>query len=534
MPAVGAVERARELCAQGAWLEAYEALSSANALDVEELALLSTCCYMLGSDDEYAATLERIHQLQLDAGDALAAARTGFWLVMHLLLDGQIGQATGWLARAERLVGDADCVERGYLLMPAAFRRRGAGDLEGGAAIAAEAAAIGLRFGDRDLFGLATHAHGHFLVRAGRVVEGLELLDEAMVAVTSGELSPIASGVVYCGVIMGCQAAFEPRRAAEWTAALARWCARQPEMVAFTGRCHVHRAEIMQLKGEWAEALEEAECAARRAQTSNHREALGEAAYVQGEVHRLRGALGAAEESYRTASGYGREPYPGLALLRLEQGRVDAALTAIRRVLGATTLVFDRVRLLPACAEILLAAGDVEGARGACEELAQIAAAYEVGVLGAVVAQTQGAVSLAAGDPSGALVALRLAWRVWDEVQAPYEAARARALMGAACRALGDEDAAALELDAARRAFAELGAARDLARLDGDGPTHGLTARELEVLRLVAAGHTNKAIAASLVLSERTVDRHVSNIFAKLSVSSRSAATAYAYEHQLV
>jgi DNA-binding CsgD family transcriptional regulator len=532
MPATADLDRARALCREGAWQAAYDALCGAT--DVEELSLLSTCCYMLGRDEEYAATLERTHQLQLDAGDSLGAARTTFWLVMHLFLDGQIGQATGWLARGERLVGDTDCVERGYLLMPQAFRRRAGGDVEGGAALAAQAAAIGLRFADRELFGLATHAQGHFLVRAGRVAEGLELLDEAMVAVTAGELGPIASGVVYCGVIMGCQAAFEPRRAAEWTAALARWCERQPDMVAFTGRCHVHRAEIMQLKGEWSAALEEAECAARRAQTTNHREALGEAAYVQGEVHRLRGAFGAAEEAYRKASGHGREPYPGLALLRLEQGRVDAALTAIRRVLGATTMVVDRVRLLPAYAELLLAAGDVDGARAACEELAQIAASYEVGVLGAVVAQTRGMVALAAGDPSGALVALRDAWRVWDEVQAPYEAARVRALLGAACRALGDEDAAALELDAARRAFVELGAARDLSRLDGDDASHGLTARELEVLRLITAGHTNKAIAAALVLSERTVDRHVSNIFAKLAVSSRAAATAYAYEHQLV
>jgi len=534
MPAVGAVEQARDLYAQGAWAAAYDALSSAEALDVADLLLLSTCCYMLGRDDEYVATLERAHQRQLDAGDDLAAARSAFWLVMFLLLEGQVGQATGWLARAERLVGDTDCVERGYLLVPSFFRQRAAGNLEGAAATAAEGAAIGLRFGERDLYGLATHARGHILVRAGRVEEGLECLDEAMVAVTAGELSPIASGVVYCGVIMGCQAAFEPRRAAEWTAALARWCERQPDMVAFSGRCHVHRAEIMQLKGDWSEALEEAECATRRAQIGNHQGALGEAAYVQGEVHRLRGALGEAEEAYRKASGYGREPHPGLALLRLEQGRVDAALAAIRRVLGAATMTVERARLLPAYVEILLAAGDVDGARAACEELAQIAAAYEVGILGAVVDQTRGAVALAAGEPAEALVALRQAWRVWDEVRAPYEAARVRALMGTACRALGDDDAAALELEAACQAFADLGAARDLARLRGGGASHGLTARELEVLRLVAAGHTNKAIAAELVLSERTVDRHVSNIFAKLAVSSRAAATAYAYEHQLV
>jgi DNA-binding CsgD family transcriptional regulator len=534
MPAVDTLERARALYAQGAWQQAYDALSAAEPLDPDDLLLLSTTCYMLGRDEEHVATLQRAHQLQLDAGEPLRAAGTAFWIVMALMLDtGQVGQATGWLARAQRLVGEADCVQRGYMLLPLAFQRRAAGDYDAAAALAGEAAAIALRFGDRDLFALATHAQGHILVRAGRVVEGLALLDEAMVAVTAGELSPMATGVVYCGVIMGCQAAFEPRRAQEWTEALARWCERQPEMVAFTGRCHVHRAEIMQLKGAWSQALEEAECAARRAATTNHREALGEAAYVQGEVHRLRGELAAAEDAYRRASGHGREPYPGLALLRLAQGRVDAALTAIRRVLGATTVAVERVRLLPAYVEVLLASGDVDGARAACDELAQVAASYEVGVLGAVVAQTRGAVALAAGDAATALVVLRDAWRVWDEVQAPYEAARVRTLMSAACRALGDEDAAALELDAARRAFVELGAAPDVARLHG-APSHGLTARELEVLRLVAAGRTNKAVAAELVLSERTVDRHVSNIFAKLGVSSRAAATAYAYEHQLV
>src|SRR5919197_890793 len=441
MPTVGAVEQARELCAQGAWRAAYDALSGVG--DADGLSLRATACYMLGRDEEYAATLERLHQVQLDAGDRLAAARTGFWLVMHLMLDGQLGRATGWLARAERLVGDDDCVERGYLLMPAAFRRRATGDPEGAAAIMADAAAIGLRFGDRELFGLATHAQGHILVRAGRVAEGLALLDEAM--------------------------------------------------VAFSGRCHAHRAEIMQLKGDWSDALEEARCAARRAAVGQHRGALGDAAYVQGEGHRPRGGFGAAEEAYREASGYGREPYPGLALLRLEQGRVDAAVAAIRRELGVTTAPAERARLLPACAEITLAAGDVEGARAACEELAGIAVAYEGGMLSAIVAQTEGAVALAAGDPGGALASLRWARRVWDDVQAPYEAARVRALMGVAYRALGDEDAAALELDAARRAFAQLGAARDLARLDGDaGTTHGLTARELEVLRLVDRGGPKK------------------------------------------
>jgi DNA-binding CsgD family transcriptional regulator len=296
-------------------------------------------------------------------------------------------------------------------------------------------------------------------------------------------------------------------------------------MVAFSGRCHVHRAEIMQLKGAWSDALEEARSAARRAALGNYRAGLGDAAYVQGEVHRLRGGFAAAEAAYREASGHGREPQPGLALLRLAQGNTGAAAAP------------ERARLLPACAEIMLAAGDVEAARDACEELARIATGHEIGVLRTIAAQTQGAVELASGDPGAALVALRAAWRVWEEIEAPYEAARVRALMGAACRALGDHDAAALELEAARRAFVALGAGTDAARVEalaGAGESHGLTARELEVLRLVAAGRTNKAVAAELVLSERTVDRHVSNIFTKLGVSSRAAATAYAYEHQLL
>ena len=539
MPAVGVNERARALCAQGAWSAAYEALSDADAaapLEVDDLELLATSAYMLGRDEEYSQRLERAHQLHLDAGEPLRAARTAFWNGMDLVMRGETGRGSGWLGRAQRLV-DAEseaCAERGYLLVPLAFQRENAGDLDGAIAAVSEATTIAERFGDRTLFAIAVNVHGHFLVRAGRVAEGLGLLDEAMVALTTGELSPIARGIVYCSVISGCHEAFEPRRAQEWTDALARWCEGQPDMVAFSGRCHVHRAEIMQLKGAWSEALEEARCAERRAARGKHRNALAEAAYVQGEVYRLRGALGAAEEAYRDASRYGREPQPGLALLRLSQGKVEAAATAIRRVLDETSAPPERARLLSACAEIMVAAGDLDAARSASDELAEIAAGYEVGILGAIVAQTQGAVELAAGEARAALPALRRAWRVWEEIEAPYEAARVRELMGAACRALGDEDAAALELEAARRAFAELGAALDVARLGGRDSTHGLTARELEVLRLVAAGRTNKTIAAELVLSERTVDRHVSNIFAKLGVSSRTAATAFAYEHELV
>ncbi|HSL01134.1 MAG TPA: helix-turn-helix transcriptional regulator [Rubrobacteraceae bacterium] len=538
------LRRGRESYARRAWRDAYESLSRADQsapLGAEDLELLATSAYMLGRDDDLSA-LERAHHLHLDAGETLRAARCALWVGMHLSVRREMGRATGWLGRAQRLVQreERDCVEQGYLLFPTMFQHEAAGDYEAAAATAADAAEIGERFGDADLFALAVQAQGILLVQLGRVVEGLGLLDEAMVAVTAGELSPIVSGMVYCGVIKGCQDAYELRRAREWTAALTQWCEQQPDMVSFTGTCLVHRAEIMQLHGAWRDALEEAQLAGERCAQAMNRTAAAQAFYRQGEVHRLQGEFAAAEEAYREASRGGCEPQPGLALLRLAQGKGDAAAAAIRRVVGERTEPVERARLLPAYVEIMLDVGDVEEARGACRELGEISAVYGSSMLDAMFAHARGAVDLAQGDARGALLALRHAWQVWQELEVPYEAARVRVLLGLACRTLGDDDTAAMELDAARGVFAQLGAAPDLARVDSlarsaaSADAHGLTARELQVLRLVAAGKTNKAIAVELVLSERTVDRHVSNIFTKLGVSSRAAATAYAYEHQLV
>jgi DNA-binding CsgD family transcriptional regulator len=311
-------------------------------------------------------------------------------------------------------------------------------------------------------------------------------------------------------------------------------------MVAFTGRCLVHRTEILGLRGAWMEALEEARRAVERCLEAQNRRAAGQAAYLQGDLHRLQGSFAAAEQAYREASGHGREPQPGLALLRLAQGNTDAASAAIQRALGETPDRPARAALLPAAVEIALAAGDTEATRSACLELEEIAAAYEAGLLNAAVLYAKGAMDLAHGDPEPALVLLRRASQSWQELDAPYEAARARVLVAQACLALGDDEAAMMEREAARDVFATLGAAPDIASIDaqagraGSHAPHGLSARELEVLRLVAAGQTNKSIAAELVLSERTVERHVSNIFAKLNVSSRAAATAFAYEHKIL
>jgi DNA-binding CsgD family transcriptional regulator len=320
---------------------------------------------------------------------------------------------------------------------------------------------------------------------------------------------------------------------------LSNWCERQPDLVAFTGRCRVHRAEIMQLGGSWTEALVEARRAHERCLLGRNEPAAGEAAYRQGEIHRLRGDHEKAERAFEEASRRGREPQPGLALLRMSQGQRAPALAAIRRAVAEADRPVERVALLPSCIEIMLAADQLEEARSALADFARSIDARECPAHAASLAQAQGATALASCDPSEALPVLRRAARAWQELDAPYDVARARELVGLACSAVGDAEGSALELEAARLTYEELGAATDLARLDalrreGAKPTHGLSARELEVLRMVVAGRTNKAIAAELVVSVRTVDRHVSNIFAKLRVSSRAAATTYAHEHGLV
>ena len=539
------LERGRESYSRRAWLDAYTSLSQADeatTLGAEDLELLATSASMVGRMDDYLTLLERAHHAHLDAGEGLRAARAGFWIGMNLAIRGEIGPAGGWFGRVQRLVEreGRDCVEQGYLLVPVSFQHQGMGDYEAAFAAAAGAAEIGERFGDADLFAAAMHFQGLIRIKQGRVEEGLGLLDEAMVSVTAGEVSPVMTGVVYCGVIACCEEAFEPGRAREWTNALTRWCEQQPQMVAFTGRCLAHRAGIMQLHGAWRDALDEARLARDRCEQAMNLAATGQALYQQGELLRLQGDFAAAEQAYRDANRFGREPQPGLALLRLGQGDVGAAAAAIRRAVGETTEPLRRAGLLPAYAEIMLAVGDVEEARSACRELTDIAAASERPMLGAIAAHIQGAVELAEGDARAALVSLRHAWQVWQKLEAPYEAARARVLVGLACRALGDEDSAALELEAARGAFDQLGAAPDLARvgsltaLPAAADTHGLSPRELEVLRLVAAGKTNREVASILVVSEHTVARHVQNIFTKLGVSSRTAATAFAFERDLV
>jgi DNA-binding CsgD family transcriptional regulator len=545
MADAAALERGREAYSTFAWQEACDSLSRADQAEPlagEDLELLATSVFMLGREEEWMQILERACQRHSDAGDLLPAARCAFWIGTQLAIRGDMGPATGWLGRAQRLVerDGSECVEQAYMLLPVAFQHEAAGDYEGAAATAAAAVEAGERFGDPDLFALAVHVQGEMVVRDGRVREGLGLLDEAMVAVTAGGVSPIVTGIVYCGVILACEEVYEVRRAQEWTAALTRWCGQQPDLVAFTGRCLVHRAQLMQLHGAWRAALEEAERAGQRFEAAMNRGAAAKGCYLRGEVHRLRGEFAQADDAYREASQHGFDAQPGWALLQLARGNAEAAAAAIRRVLGETTEPLRRAGLLPAYVAILVSVGDVDEARSASGELGELAAEYESALLHAMGAQARGTVELAAGDPGVALVSLREALRAWLELEAPHEAACTRVLVGKACQALGDRDAFALELEAARNVFEELGAAPDLARVDKltgrveTNARHGLTPRELQVLRLVATGKSNREIAGSLVISEHTVARHVQNIFTKLGVPSRTAAGAFAFEHDLV
>jgi DNA-binding NarL/FixJ family response regulator len=527
------------------WADTYRSLSladEAGALSAEDLELLAAAAYLLGHVDECRLALQRAHQMHVAGAAAARAARCLFWVAFTLQLEGNLAPASGWLARAGRLAETAppDCAEHGLLMLPAGIQADATGDHASAEAAFAQAAQIGARAGDADLRTLALHFQGRALVALGRPGEGVALLDEAMVAVVAGEVWPPVAGNIYCSMIDACLEMFDLRRAHEWTNALTTWWERQPDLTTFTGQCLIHRAEILQLHGAWPDALDAARRARERLVQAADKYATGAAFYREAELYRVRGELLAAAEAYREASAWGHPGQPGLALLWLAEGKVPAAERAIRRVVAETVDRLGRAKLLPAAVEVLLAAGDVGAARQAAVELVEIAHAYEAPALQAWADHSLGAVLLAEGDGRNALTVLRLAWAAWRELDARYEAARVRVMIAMGCSLLGDEESASLELDAVRKAFGDLGAGPDLARVEHliherpDPTEHGLSPRELQVLRLLATGRTNHAIAADLVIADKTVDRHVTNIFAKLGVSSRAAATAHAYEHHLL
>ena len=526
-----------------AWKESLEALTAADRaapLESGDLERLAIAGYLLRRDETAADVLARAHHEALRNGDDVRAARAAFWLGFALISGGEMARGGGWLSRAEHLLeGRPETVEHGYVLLPVAIGSLEAGDWSIARDTFDRVGSFGERYDDADLATLARLGRGQALIGAGETANGVSLFDEAMVAVTAGEVSPLVSGIVYCAVIEGCHRIFDLRRAREWTLALDRWVGAQPDLVMFRGQCLLFRAQLLLLNGAWRAAADEARRAHEWLVGPPPEAEVGEALYQQGELHRLAGRSADAEAAYRAASRAGRQPEPGLALLRLGQGRIDAAAASLRRMLDETPDRLARPRLLGAYVDAMLAKGDVEAARAAAEELGAIASETGAPLLQALAARADGTVRLAGGDAQGSLGALRRAWAAWQDLDAPYEAAQVRLLIGRSCRALGDEDTARMDFEAAAEVFRTLGARPGIAEADalmraaGSAPG-GLTGREVEVLRLVASGRTNRAIAAELVISEKTVARHVSNILAKLDVPSRAAATAFAYEHELV
>jgi len=536
------LEYSRACYDRGAWDEAFEALRLADQtapLDCDDLQRLGIAAYLIGNELEFERYFDRLYRASLEQGHPEQAARTAFWLGLTLLFRGEVAQSNAWIARGLRLVANLDSVERGYLLLPGAERILREGNAAEAQARAARATAIGERFGDADLIATARHVEGRALIDQRQIVAGLELLDETMLAVVAGELTPLTTALMYCSVLEVCKKVYALGRAREWTSAFSRWCDRQSESFAFSSTCLVYRAEVRQWHGEWSAALEDVCRACDRAARGN-RKPPGDALYQRGEIHRLRGEYAEAEEAYREASQLGYDPQPGLALLRVAQGQVDAACAAIRRVLHTTTRVSKRARLLPSCVEVMLAAGAIDEARDASRELRELSDALDADALRAAAAEAEGTIELAEGKPDAALESLRRAFDLWMRLDVPYDTARVRVLIGRACHALHDEETTRLELAAARTVFERLSARGDLERIDRVNPptppgaVTKLSRREREVLRLIADGGTNKAIAARLSLSERTVDRHVSNIFVKLGVPTRAAAIAFAYEHELL
>lgn len=547
-----ALRRGRACYERHEWNDAFEALTAADRaapLGIEDLDRLAWSAGLAARDEEMLTVLERVYHAHLEAGEDLAAARAAFWLGFRLLARGELGRAGGWLGRSQRLV-DAhakECVEQGYLLLPAAQRHLNASEFAAAHDCATRAARIGERFNEVDLIAFARNLQGRAHLSEGRIESGLALLDEALLPASEGELSPVVTGIVYCSAIASCQRVFAFDRVREWTAALSTWCEANPQLGLFTAHCLAHRAEVMQMSGSWSQATEEARRAVERCVRDIEQGAAGRAHYQQAEIHRLRGEFAQAEAAYRDAGRSGFDPQPGLALLRLAQGDSEGAANFIRRVLKSANDPFSRTRFLPAYVEILLVTGSLDEARAASIELKQTAATFNTEVLAAIALHACAAVSLVEGNSQEVLDPARRSFRIWQQLGAPYLAARLRVLLARACLALEDTESAQMELECAREVFERLGASPDIAvvtalekasgrpaRSPAHCEEHGLTGRELQVLRLVAKGCTNKVIARELSLSEKTVDRHVSNIFSKIEVSSRAAATAFAYERQLL
>ena len=542
--ATDALAIARAAFADRRWDDAFTLLSAEDSerpLGIDDLELFAMSASLTARDDEAFAILERGYDRSLIEGDEHRAAGCAFWIGFRMMSLGESGRAGAWLGRSSAIVDRLeDCAERGYLLIPRIHQELRAHRTAAAHALALQAADAGDRFGEADLSALARQLDGRALIEQGDIADGMRLLDEAMLVATTGAVTELGRGLVYCSVIGCCQRVFAVDRAREWSDVLDAWCRSQAQLGIFNGTCRVHRAELLRFGGAWAAALDEAQLVAAGMKADQRERAA--ATYEEAEIHRLRGDFEEAADLYEQTSRRGVDPQPGLALLRLAQGDVARAAGAIRRAAETTGSDLGRARFLPASVEILLAAGDSVEAEAAAADLARIAATHETPVLAALAEEATGRVLLDAGNAVDAAQRLSAALEAWLSLGAPYAAARVRVLLAAAFASLGDTEGADLQRDAATAVFVQLGAATDLAKLRSTGADRGaghpvgtlLSTRELQVLRLAATGRTNRQIATELNLSARTIDRHIGNVLAKLGVPSRAAATAYAYEHSLI
>ena len=534
------IDRARDAVAREAWADAFDLLRSIPPSELvgRDLEDLAEAAWWRSEIDASIAARQRAHAAYIAEGDVAQAGYMAARLSIQHFLSGEPSVGAGWLKRAERHLQDLpECVPQGFLALIEGTVALQMGDAAGALERSRRAIELGRRFGDPDLVAMSTVAEGIATISSGQVDDGLALLDEAMTSVIAGELSTFFTGAVYCNVLEACLEVTDVRRAGEWSEAARSWCRSIPSDSPYPGLCRINRAEVARLRGDWAEAETEATRAIEEL-TRTAPEAAAGAHYKVGEVRLRLDDLAGAESAFAQAHALGFDPQPGLALLRLAQGRVEAAQTALRLARSDRSAhPFRRAVLLAAGVEVELAGADLEAAGAARDELAVIADAFPTSVLHAAAATARGSVALAAGEIPEAFEYLRRATAAWQELRLPYDTARARVGYGLAIRASGDEEDATLELRAALAAFERLGARADAAStaalLGERGLPRGLTAREAEVLRLVASGKTNRDIAVELVISEHTVARHLQNMFAKLDVTSRSAATAFAFEHGL-
>ena len=524
------------------WRRAYDDLAGRklDSLTLEDLARLADAAFWVGRPRECIPARHRLYDAYRDAGDTARAAMTAWELFNdHFDLD-ETSAANGWLSRAERLARDLPgSAEQGYVALGRAEWARHQGEPDSAVAHAQRAVEIGERTRDRDLAARGRAVAGRMLVARGDVSQGVGLLDEAMLSAVGGDLTPYTTGWVYCVLLHVCSELGDVRRAAEWTDLAVRWSADLREGGYFPGLCRLHHCEIISRRGGWQAAETEALQAAKELASFGDY-LVAEGHYLVGEIRRLKGDLIGALDAYQRAHELGKDPQPGMALLRLARGDARGASSALRVALASAPTGFvTRARLLAAQVAAELSLGNVAVARESADELAAVAAEAGTPLLRAMSGTSRGAVLLAENQVAQALPALRDACAIWRELSFPYEAAQTRMLLGAAVRRAGDEATAQLEFEAAREAFQQLGATVDAARAhalqDGDAALPcGLTEREVEVLRLVARGRSNRQIATELFISEHTVARHLSNIFRKTDVTSRAAATAFAFEHDLV